>query len=256
MAQQRAVVIPLERGDPAVFLSAPNMPHTIFIHPEKQYTFRQNISYEQPWNFLPDKQRRKVIAEQLTYLQFHEWLFTNLRQTDKAQPTASDLNEVRFHVREGFFRTDVLLYASICEAALYVVAKEVFDSKTTTQKPEDLLAAFQTSEQKIIHLGKQTFTTEGDTRHPGCKIGYCYPKEPRKKSDSQISFDSLIKAARSIDAIDDTLEKRLDELRDARNTIHLGTQIARKPKGPFDEQDRKESEGSRERGVSPTCFIL
>lgn len=109
------------------------MPHKIFIYPKNQYTFRLNISYEQPWNFLPDSRRRKVIAEQLTYLEFHEWLFRNLRQTDKAKPTASDLNEVRFHVREGFFRTDVLLYASICEAALMSLRKK-FSNRTRRHK--------------------------------------------------------------------------------------------------------------------------
>jgi hypothetical protein len=129
-------------------------------------------------------------------------------------------------VKEGLVRTDVLLYGSICEAALYAVTKKVFDTNTTTPKPPDnLLAAFETSEQRIVHLGNQAFTMEGDSPRTGCKIGMCFTKKTLKK-DRAITFDNLIKAARSIDAIDDHLEKKPDKLREARNTIHLGTQIA------------------------------
>lgn len=63
------------------------------------------------------------------------------------------------------------------------------------------------------------------------------------KKDRAITFDSLIKAARSTDASDNGLETKLDKLREARNTIHLGAHIARKQKEPraFGRQDRKEA---------------
>jgi hypothetical protein len=211
------------------------MARYISLHPESQYTFQTNSSYSSRWNFLSDQQRVKIIAAQLTYLEFHEWLDNNLRHRD---PHESELWSLAFDVAEGFVRTDVLLYGSICEAALYAVAKKVVDSNTTTQKPPHLLAAFQTSEQKIHHLGKQTLTLKGNPEGITGKIGICYPKET-PKSDSKITFDSLIKAARAINAIDAPLEKRLHVLREARrNTIHLGALITQRQKGRFCAQDR------------------
>jgi hypothetical protein len=212
------------------------MARYISLHPESQYTFRPNDFYRAQWSFLPDQERARIIATQLTYLEFHEWLDKNLRYHS---PPESKRLPLEFDVKEGFVRTDVLLYGSICEAALYAVAKKVFDSQTTPKPPDNLLAAFETSEQKIVHLGDQTFTMEGDSPRTGCKIGMCFTKKTRKK-DRDISFDNLIKAARSIGAIDDHLEKRLHALREARNTIHLGIQIAHRQKtgGRFYGPDR------------------
>ena len=82
-------------------------------------------------------------------------------------------------VREGFVRTDVLLYGSICEAALYVVAKDSFRFEHD-KKACGSSCCFPDFRKKILPLGNQTFTLEGDTPHPGCKIGFCYTKEPRK----------------------------------------------------------------------------
>jgi hypothetical protein len=104
------------------------MDRDIFIYPVRSYSFRTNSSYRDKWLFLPNLERRAVIAEQLTYLEFHECLFEHLWHTLEPKPSASDLSRLGLHVAEGFFRTDILLYASLCEAALYVVAKDVFDS--------------------------------------------------------------------------------------------------------------------------------
>jgi hypothetical protein len=150
------------------------------------------------------------------------------------------LNTLRFHVAEGFFRTDVLLYASICEAALYVVAKDFFNSNK--QKPPDLRAAFETSVDTTTPLNDKTFTLIGSSALISGKIKICSKKVIRKK-DRDISFDSLIKAARAIDAIDDDLEQKIDALREARNTIHLAAHIARKQAEPrpFAESDRQQA---------------
>jgi hypothetical protein len=216
------------------------MARYIFIHPENQYTFRPNSSYYARWRFLPDKERAKIIAAQLTYLDFHEWLSNNLRHHTRPDLRESDPSPLVFDVAEGFVRTDVLLYAAICEAALYAVAKKAFDSATTTPKPAYLLGAFLTSEEKIRSLGSQTFTLEGDSPRKGCKIGICYTKVTRK-SDSTVTFDSLIKAARAINAINADLEPKLHTLRKARNTIHLGEHIARRQEipGRFYQADRE-----------------
>ena len=196
----------------------------ISLHPENQYTFQTNDFYRARWSFLPDKERVKFIATQLTYLEFHEWLDKNLRH--HSRPESERRLPLEFDVKEGFVRTDVLLYGSICEAALYAVAKDVFDSKTTP-KHADLLAAFETSEQKTHHLGNQTLTVQGHSPCISGKIGICYPKVTRK-SDTKITFESLIKAAKSINAIKPDVAAKLDKLREARNTIHLGVQIAQR----------------------------
>jgi len=79
----------------------------------------------QKWDFLP-RSRAKVIAEQLTYLDFHEWLMNNLRHSSEPQPNAAAWSSLGLTVAEGFYKTDVVLYASICEVALYAVLRSVY----------------------------------------------------------------------------------------------------------------------------------
>jgi len=62
---------------------------TIGIYPINRYDFRRNAEYRAQWDFLP-KARAKVIAEQLTYLDFHEWLMNNLRHSLEAEPDEDD----------------------------------------------------------------------------------------------------------------------------------------------------------------------
>jgi hypothetical protein len=214
------------------------MARYISIYPETQYEFQTNTFYYARWNFLPDKERVNIIVAQLTYLEFHEWLANNLRHHTRPDPRESNPSKLVFDVAEGFVKTDVLLYAAICEAALYVVAKASLKSNKDKEMAADLLAAFLTCDQKIVPLSKQTFTMEG-TNISG-KIGMCFTK-PSIKKDSTITFDSLIKAARSIDAIKPDLAEKSDKLRKARNTIHLGEHIARRQAtgGRFNEPDRQ-----------------
>ena len=93
---------------------------TIGIWPQTRYDFLSNAHYRLPWNFLPSE-RAKVIAEHLTYLEFHEWLMDNLRHATQLDPEPPDWSPLGLSVAEGFFKTDVLLYASICEAAIYTL---------------------------------------------------------------------------------------------------------------------------------------
>src|SRR5437773_7148891 len=99
---------------------------TIGIYPARtRYNFRSNESYRERWNFLP-RARAKVIAEQLTYLDFHEWLMNNLRHATEHEPENGQWLSLGLTVAEGFYKTDVLLYASICEAALHAVLGAVY----------------------------------------------------------------------------------------------------------------------------------
>ena len=208
------------------------MARYISLYPENQYEFQTNNFYYARWSFLPDQERIKIIGAQLTYLGFHEWLANNLGHHSRPE---SEPWSLILDVAEGFVRTDVLLYGSICEAALYAVAKAFLNSNPP-EITADLFAAFMTSEEKIIPFGKQIFTMEGTSIRG--KIGMCVTKRTQKK-DTAITFDSLIKAARSINAIDDALAKRLHALREARNTIHLGAQIKQRQTGRFYGPDRE-----------------
>ena len=98
-----------------------HMPRTIGLYPENRYTFRTNESFRQEWSFLPDNEKMAIIATQLTYLAFHGWLKSNLRHALQEVPEPNQWSELVFDVDEGFHRTDLLLFASICEAALNCV---------------------------------------------------------------------------------------------------------------------------------------
>jgi len=92
---------------------------TIGIWPQTRYDLLSNAHYRLPWNFLPSE-RAKVIAEHLTYLEFHEWLMDNLRHATQLDPEPPGLVAARFK-RSRRLLQNVLLYATICEAAIYTV---------------------------------------------------------------------------------------------------------------------------------------
>ena len=79
---------------------------TIGIYPQTRYHFRSNASYRGPWDFLPNE-RAKVIAEQLTYLEFHEWLMNNLRHAREHEPRNGEWLPLGLTVAEGFYKTDL-----------------------------------------------------------------------------------------------------------------------------------------------------
>jgi hypothetical protein len=81
---------------------------TIGIYPQTRYHFRSNASYRGPWDFLPNE-RAKVIAEQLTYLEFHEWLMNNLRHAREHEPRNGEWLPLGLTVAEGFYKTDLRL---------------------------------------------------------------------------------------------------------------------------------------------------
>src|ERR1041385_790317 len=101
------------------------MKRIIALHPNNRYGFKPNNYFRYRWDFLPDPRKKDIIATQLTYLDFHGWLKLNLRHTLECQP--DDWSELVFDVDEGFHRTDILLYAAICEAALHCILKSIYD---------------------------------------------------------------------------------------------------------------------------------
>jgi hypothetical protein len=108
-------------GDKRVY-SCPNTVSSsrLRIKDEQGYGFTSNQKYQEAWHFLSDKETRKVIAQQLTFLDFHEWLLANL-EVDKGDPGKPFWRQLSFHIEEGFYKGDVLLYASICELGLHSI---------------------------------------------------------------------------------------------------------------------------------------
>lgn len=198
--------------------------HTIGIYPEKRYTFRSNASYREPWAFLPN-QRAKVIAEQLTYLDFHEWLMENLRHATPLEPDEDDWSSLVFSVAEGFYKTDVLLYASICEAALFSVLHSVFayEADSVHQAVRD---CFRRVEDRFHKITGHEISLKLPTNVVTGQLGVGFTHETTV-SDSEVKFASLIRAGEAIGIYDAAFRRRLDILRDERNTIHLAKQIER-----------------------------
>jgi hypothetical protein len=194
---------------------------TVGIWPQTRYDFRPNAHYRHAWNFLPNE-RAKVIAEHLTYLEFHEWLMDNLQSATQLNPQPSDWLSLRSSIAEGFFKTDVLLYASICEAALYTVLNSVYSSDGNRAHPA-VKDCFRTIEDRFHKISsyKASMNIHGNVTGDLCL------HLTREEPISEPKFASLIRAGKATGMYDQNFEQRLNRLRDDRNTIHLANQIER-----------------------------
>ncbi len=216
----------------------------IGIHPEKRYNFRSNASYRQTWAFLPT-QRAKAIAEQLTYLDFHEWLMENLRHASPIDPDEHDWSSLVFSVAEGFYKTDVLLYASICEAALFSVLHSVFayDADSAHQVVRDCFRRVEDRFHKIT-AHSASLSLPGNVVTGNLCVRFTHESTI---SDSEVKFASLIRAGEAIGIYDAAFRRRVDTLREDRNTIHLAKQIERQnQRRAFDAPDRARAKKTTE----------
>lgn len=202
---------------------------TVGIYPQTRYDFLPNATYHVPWNFLP-YERAKVIAEHLTYLAFHEWLMDNLRHATQHEPESPDWSRLGLSVAEGFFKTDVLLYASICEAALYT-ALLLVHSHEGARAHQAVKDCFRTIEDRFHKISsyKASMNIQGNVTGDLCL------HLTREEPVSEPKFTSLIRDKKAIGIYDANLEQRLDRLRNERNTIHLANQIERRE---FNNRDR------------------
>jgi hypothetical protein len=141
---------------------------TVGIYPQTRYDFLPNATYHVPWNFLP-YERAKVIAEHLTYLAFHEWLMDNLRHATQHEPEPPDWSRLGLSVAEGFFKTDVLLYASICEAALYT-ALHLVHSHEGARAHQAVKDCFRTIEDRFHKISsyKASMNIQGNVTGDLC----------------------------------------------------------------------------------------
>ena len=217
---------------------------TIGIYPARtRYNFRSNESYRERWNFLP-RARAKVIAEQLTYLDFHEWLMNNLRHATEHEPENGQWLSLGLTVAEGFYKTDVLLYASICEAALYAVLRSAYSNQgiLAHQAVKD---CFRKVEDRFHSICDHEVRMPATNQSGRLCLRF---KRETPLSASEIKFTSLIKAGQAIGIYGADLTAGLDRLRDDRNTIHLAKQIERnKQRLAFTALDRRRAKNTTEK---------
>lgn len=206
----------------------------VIVSPNYNYDFKPNADYETMWNFLKDDDRKKIIAAQLTYLEFHGWLHANIR-TSIADSKKGE--EIFADVAEGFVRTDLLLYGAVCEAALFDAISWNFSIKND-EADEKVKKCFTRVESKKLILNKAVFKMQGSSSNDGHLTLYW---EKAKNDLSCATFNSLIEAGNVLNIYDDSFKTRLHNLRKDRNTIHLSEQINRKKKNKyqFNASDRR-----------------
>jgi hypothetical protein len=207
----------------------------VLIRPHHNYDFKTNAYYEVMWGFLKDDDRKKIIAAQLTYLEFHSWLHANTRTSVADSEKSEDLFA---DIAEGFVRTDILLYGAICEAALFDAIKENYEIKGERAE-EEVKKCFTRVESKKIILNEALFQMQGSSSTKGRLALYW-----KKKTDDDVShatFNNLIEAGNILNIYDNSFKTRLHNLRKDRNTIHLSQQIKRKKKNKyrFNVRDRR-----------------
>lgn len=184
---------------------------------ESEFAFLKNATHRKPWNFLPATETSEIIAAQLTYLDFHGWLTEHL-QTAPRDADAKDLTSIPVglygDVLEGFYRTDVLLYAAVCEAALHCVLSNAHKEGY----PQVALAeCFTVEKVKYRDAGKGRLT---HSNIPNQDLRLCFRYTEVEKKD-KVDFQDTIKAAKKLNILDAALFERLESLRRQRNTIHL-----------------------------------
>lgn len=214
------------------------MPRTIGLHPQSEYEFRTNASYRAEWNWLPDQQRCNIIATQLTYLDFHGWLKENLKHSAELIPTHYQWNDLVFDVDEGFHRTDILLFASICEAALHAVLSHYYQ-RDAVNAHNALKRCYEKREEVFVTLNVSEFEIVGGTTPISGTLGL-RKTNITPVSDTEIKFVHLIRAGEEIGVFGNPLRLRLDALREDRNTIHLAKHLQiQHQDGAFTRADRE-----------------
>jgi hypothetical protein len=218
---------------------------TIGIYPQKRYTFQTDASYRAQWDFLPYA-RADVIAKQLTYLEFHEWLMNNIRHAAEREPQHADWHRLGLSVAEGFHKTDVLLYASICEAALHAVVRSVYLGDKVGADPavKECFCTVEDRSRRIVdHKASISFSATDVASGHLC-IDF---KREKNIADREVKFNSLIEAGEAIGLYDHIFRGELDWLRDQRNTIHLAKQIERNNRRRgFEASDRARAKKTTE----------
>ena len=160
-------------------------------------------------------------------------------------PDEDDWRPLLSSVAEGFYKTDVLVYASICEAALHSILYKHFGLKgdAADQAVKDCFLRvedrFPEVSGQALSLGSPPHTVTG-------RLCLHFTRET-PLSSSEVKFASLIKAGEAIGIYDSALQRRLDALRQDRNTIHLAKHVERSKQGrEFRDADRTQAKKATE----------
>jgi hypothetical protein len=213
------------------------MARTIGISPVTQYEFRTNDSYRREWSWLPSSHLRDIIAAQLTYLDFHGWLKQNLKHSSEVLAVPPSWQDLAFDVDEGFHRTDLLLYASVCEAAIHAILSHYYN-KDKMNAHQALKSCYEKEEQTFHHISTSIFgRTEAGITQSGKLCLRTTSVSPI--GDSEIKFAALIRSGEKLGIYGEDLRDRLNILREDRNTIHLGQHVrVKRADGSFNRADR------------------
>jgi len=210
----------------------------LLLHPEDTYDFKFNAKYREEWNCIVNEEYRKVIAQQLTYLNFHEWLFNNL----KYEEYEGVYEQLKFHVEEGFYKSDILIYASICELALFDVLEHKYKQDKGSM-PSKALECFEKKTDDYVSLDGKKVTVELGKDNIVTSNLYVLGKKNVQVKDRDRHFDMLIKGCLALNVYDSDFYNRLDALRGWRNNIHLTAQVNSKKKNStefFFNSDKRE----------------
>ena len=160
-------------------------------------------------------------------------------------PDKDDWRPLFSTVAEGFYKTDVLLYASICEAALHWTLHKHYDlmGDAADQAVKDCFLRVKTRFSKV---SKQALSM-GSPPDTVTSCLYLHSTCEKPLSNSELSFNSFIKAGGAIGIYDGALQRRLDALRQDRNTIHLAKHVERRGQGrEFRDLDRTRAKRTTE----------
>lgn len=186
--------------------------------PKNQYEFKSNSEYAKMWSFLPSVDWPKTLAQQLTYLEFHRWLFDNLQQRNPKLPDEEKhYSHLSLNVAEGFYRTDVLTYASLCEGALFCVIHSLKTAQGDACHKK-VRNCFENRTVKFTRVSEKTFTTS-DAKD--VLLGYA---ETQIEPVYEPVFFRLVEAGYAVHIYGENLKARLHKLREHRNLVHLSTQ--------------------------------
>jgi hypothetical protein len=192
----------------------------IHLSPKDTYVFKQNASYGADWSLLKDNDAQRMIAQQLTHLDFLQWLRDNVKYEDNN----GHLRPLWLHPAEGIIKTLVVTYAAIAELALFSIANRYY-AKHQKGSPTDVVSCFECSDMRYYEFSAREVTTELNNQAGVVTKLYGRVENTKKVHERDVTFDKLIKAGKAIKLYDAAFAQRLNVLRDYRNGVHLKKHI-------------------------------
>ena len=181
---------------------------------------------------------------QMQYLRIHAFLVKNLRTCPESQIICENSNELYGPLVEGFYRTDILLFAAICENSLFTVLRDRYDADPTKccAKVKKCFVKEVPKHQKVGESQMRMEKNKDGTPGPLGVLVIRFTEDEKIRHD-EIKLHDLINGGEASGIYDGEMARRLHKLRDQRNTIHLGKHSEKIAKGNMlNETDRAEAE--------------